>query len=170
MILQVKLINMFKDYYAILDISFPSDENEIKSSYRKQSLKWHPDRNIGRNTEEKMKAINEAYEILSKSDSKRRYDIEYIKFRHQVIQEQQYDYSNQSYDKQWEYAYDVKDENLKNDIHNARRSAEEYVKNFMTSLKSDANLAVKGAAKGAMPYIISAFIMPIFMLLYQTCS
>ena len=56
---------MFKDYYAILEISFPSDEKEIKAAYRQQSLKWHPDRNIGRNTEEEMKAINEAYAILS---------------------------------------------------------------------------------------------------------
>lgn len=169
---------MFKDYYAILEISFPSNENEIKAAYRQLSLKWHPDRNIGRNTEEEMKAINEAYAILSKPDSKQRYDIEYIRFRQQTTGKQQPAYSqctkqtdsNQSADKQWEYAYDVKDENLKNDIHNARKSAEEYVKDFMVSLKADAKSAAKGAWDGALPYIISALIMPIFILLFQTCS
>ena len=149
---------MFKDYYAILEISFPSDEKEIKAAYRQQSLKWHPDRNIGRNTEEEMKAINEAYAILSRPDSKQRYDIEYIRFRQQTTEKQrsaykQYteqSYSSHSDDKQWEYAYDVKDENLKNDINNARTA--------------------KGALEGAFPYIISALIMPIFILLFQTCS
>lgn len=169
---------MFKDYYAILEILFPSDEKEIKAAYRQQSLKWHPDRNIGRNTEEEMKAINEAYAILSRPDSKQRYDIEYIRFRQQTTEKQrsvykQYteqSYSSYSDDKQWEYAYDVKDENLKNDINNARKTAEEYVKAFMSSLKTDAKLAVKGALDGALPYIISALIMPILILLFQTCS
>lgn len=169
---------MFKDYYAILEISFPSDEKQIKAAYRQQSLKWHPDRNIGRNTEEEMKAINEAYAILSRPDSKQRYDIEYIRFRQQTTEKQRpayKQYQEQSYDshsddKQWEYAYDVKDENLKNDINNARRTAEEYVKAFMSSLKADVKSAAKGAWDGAMPYIISALIMPIFILLFQTCS
>lgn len=169
---------MFKDYYAILEISFPSDEGEIKAAYRKQSLKWHPDKNIGRNTEEEMKAINEAYAILSKPDSKQRYDIEYIRFRQQTAEKQQpayKQYTEQSYgshsdDKQWEYAYDVKDENLKNDIQNARKSAEEYVKAFMSSLKADVKSAAKGAWNGALPYIISGVILLIFIPFVQMCS
>lgn len=169
---------MFKDYYVILEISFPSDEKQIKAAYRQQSLKWHPDRNIGRTTEEEMKAINEAYAILSEPDSKQRYDIEYIRFRQQTTEKQQSahkQYTKQTYDchsddKQWEYAYNVKDENLKNDINNARKTAEEYVKAFMSSLKTDAKSAAKGALDGALPYIISALIMPIFILLFQTCS
>lgn len=164
---------MFKDYYAILEISFPSDEKEIKAAYRKQSLKWHPDRNPGKNTEEEMKSVNEAYTILSKPDLKRKYDAEYTVFRKQKRANQNITYTRnteRTYNKQWEYAYDVKDENLKNDINNARKSSEEYVKAFMASLKTDAKSAAKGALKGAMPYIISGVILLVFTLFVQMCS
>lgn len=78
--------------------------------------------------------------------------------------------TNHSNHKQWEYAYDVKDENLKDDINNARKSAEEYVKAFMASLKADAKSAAKGALKGALPYIISGVILLVFTLFVQMCS
>ena len=169
---------MFKDYYAILEISFPSDEKEIKAAYRKQSLRWHPDRNSDRNTEEEMKAVNEAYAILSKPDLKEKYDIEYGIFRKQETEKQQaaykrnteQTYGNPSNYKQWEYAYDVKDETLKTDIHNARKSAEEYVKAFMSSLKTDAKSAAKGALSGALPYILGGIISLLLIPLVQMCS
>lgn len=168
---------MFKDYYAILEISFPSDEKEIKTAYRKQSLKWHPDRNPGKNTEDEMKSVNEAYTILSKPDLKRKYDAEYTVFRKQKRSNQnittrntEETYNKQPHYKQWEYAYDVKDENLKHDINNARKSSEEYVKAFMASLKTDAKSAAKGALKGALPYIISGVILLVFTLFVQMCS
>mgnify|MGYP006959225040 CR=1 FL=1 len=79
-------------------------------------------------------------------------------------------YGSQLHNKEWEYAYCVKDENLKNDIHNARKSAEEYVKAFMSSLKADAKSAVKGASEGALPYIIGGFILLVFIPFAQMCS
>lgn len=168
---------MFKDYYAILNIEFPSNAKEIKSAYRKQSLKWHPDKNIGQDTEEEMKDINEAYNILFKPDSKQRYDNEYIIFKRRKKTRVNTDpesipnvYKNQSSYSSWEYDYNIKDEHLKNDINNARKSAEEYVRNFIASLKLNTTTAAKGAWNGALPYIVTGVIMTILVYILQTCS
>jgi molecular chaperone DnaJ len=64
-----------RDYYEILEVSRTATDQEIKSSYRKLALKFHPDRNQGDKTaEEKFKEAAEAYAILSDSDKRARYD------------------------------------------------------------------------------------------------
>ena len=55
---------MFKDYYAILEIDVTASEEDIKAAFKKQALKWHPDRNIGKDTTSIMQDINEAKLIL----------------------------------------------------------------------------------------------------------
>lgn len=64
-----------RDYYEILEVSRNATDQEIKSSYRKLALKYHPDRNQGdKKAEEKFKEAAEAYAILSDSDKRARYD------------------------------------------------------------------------------------------------
>ena len=64
-----------RDYYEILEVSRTATDQEIKSSYRKLALKYHPDRNQGDKTaEERFKEAAEAYAILSDSDKRARYD------------------------------------------------------------------------------------------------
>ena len=65
---------IFKDYYKILGL--PNNKvnmSQIKTAYREQAKKYHPDVNNSRN-EERFKDINEAYRVLSDSISKRKYD------------------------------------------------------------------------------------------------
>ncbi len=117
-----------KDYYAILEIEFPSDPNAIKSAYKKQSMRWHPDKNPGINTEDRMKNINEAYLILKDPLSKGRYDAEYAFFKKTTSFHPNADntYDSDSNDqRKWEYNYDIKDESLKDDINRAHKSATE---------------------------------------------
>lgn len=72
---------MFKDHYKILEVNFTSSEEEIKKSYRRLSLKYHPDRNLGnKNYEEKFKEISESYSILSNKKKREDYDYEYNKY------------------------------------------------------------------------------------------
>jgi molecular chaperone DnaJ len=64
-----------RDYYEILEVSRTATDQEIKSSYRKLALKYHPDRNQGdKKAEEKFKEAAEAYAILSEPDKRARYD------------------------------------------------------------------------------------------------
>lgn len=66
---------MERNYYDILGIKTDATETEIKSAFRKLARKWHPD--VAGNTPEsvkRFKEINEAYEILSDADKRKKYD------------------------------------------------------------------------------------------------
>lgn len=67
---------VFKDYYKILGLDNNKvTPNEIKSAYREQAKKYHPDINSENDfSEERFKDINEAYKVLSTPASKRKYD------------------------------------------------------------------------------------------------
>jgi molecular chaperone DnaJ len=63
------------DYYEVLGVSRDCSEQELKSAYRKQALKYHPDRNPGDHvSEEKFKEASEAYQVLSDADKRAAYD------------------------------------------------------------------------------------------------
>ena len=63
------------DYYEILEISRTASSEEIKKSYRKLAMKYHPDRNQGDDTAEaKFKEINQAYDILKDEQKRAAYD------------------------------------------------------------------------------------------------
>ncbi len=79
-----------KDYYEILGVVRTCTEVEIKSSYRKLAMKYHPDRNPGdKEAEIRFKECAEAYEVLSDPHKRQRYD----QFGHQGVQGQAHDYS-----------------------------------------------------------------------------
>jgi len=64
-----------RDYYEVLGVSKEATKEEIKKAYRKQALKFHPDKNPGdKKSEENFKEAAEAYEILSNEEKKARYD------------------------------------------------------------------------------------------------
>ncbi|MGK0175249.1 MAG: molecular chaperone DnaJ, partial [Ulvibacter sp.] len=70
-----RTISMKEDYYDILGISKGASATEIKKAYRKKAIQYHPDKNPGdSNAEESFKKAAEAYEVLSNSDKKARYD------------------------------------------------------------------------------------------------
>lgn len=64
-----------RDYYEVLGVLKNATKEEIKKAYRKQALKYHPDKNPGnKKAEELFKEAAEAYEVLSNDEKKSRYD------------------------------------------------------------------------------------------------
>jgi molecular chaperone DnaJ len=63
-----------RDYYEILGVNRDSDKKDIKRSYRKLALKYHPDKNSSEEAEGKFKEISEAYAVLSDDEKRRLYD------------------------------------------------------------------------------------------------
>ena len=64
-----------KNYYSVLGIANGASDDEIKKSYRKLAMKYHPDRNEGnKKAEDKFKEISEAYAVLSNKKKRNQYD------------------------------------------------------------------------------------------------
>ena len=64
------------DYYKILGISKDANEDEIRKAYKREALKYHPDKNINNKevAEKNFKKVNDAYSILSDKEKKQQYD------------------------------------------------------------------------------------------------
>ena len=64
-----------RDYYEVLGVSKSADDAEIKKAYRNLAKKYHPDMNPGdKEAEVKFKEVNEAYDVLSDSSKRSKYD------------------------------------------------------------------------------------------------
>jgi curved DNA-binding protein len=75
----------FKDYYQILGVPRDASDEEIKKAFRKLARRYHPDVAKDKTTaEEKFKEINEAYEVLSDPENRRKYDELAVRWREGV--------------------------------------------------------------------------------------
>lgn len=155
----------FKDYYAILEISRQSSHEEIRTAYRLLSKKWHPDLNPGKDVTQKMQDINEAYAVLKDPVKKARYDFEYDNYYRTESAKKESEQKNGS-----KQEYEVHDENLKQDINEARKYAEDLVAEFFKSLKVTSKVAAKGAWDEAKGYLIAGIIISIIATMIMTCS
>src|SRR5437867_13138313 len=88
----------FKDYYQILGVAPDADEKTIKQTYRKLARQHHPDVNPGnKEAEQKFKEINEAYQVLSDKEQRKKYDqlrADYQRYQQSGGRPQDYNFNN----------------------------------------------------------------------------
>ncbi|XP_061491281.1 dnaJ homolog subfamily B member 12 isoform X1 [Rhineura floridana] len=70
----VKRVKQCKDYYEILGVSRDASDEDLKKSYRKLALKFHPDKNHAPGATEAFKAIGNAYAVLSNPEKRKQYN------------------------------------------------------------------------------------------------
>lgn len=178
---------MFKDYYAILDISKSATLAEIKSAYKIQALKWHPDKNQETDTTEKMKEINEAKLILTDKEARIRYDKEHTLYKsfqqekekqkkteeykqkhHTSNKEEKSEketYRNQKEKPKGEYStYQFDDDILKKWMENARKQAIRNVHEMVNEFRDSSLIGFGTFFSNGIKAILVAFIFFIILL------
>ena len=170
---------MFIDYYEILDIAFPSNEQEIKAAFRKQAKKWHPDINPDPAAHGRMVLIYEANLILSDSEAKTKYDIEYLRFKgfkerqkeQTKFEEQKREHSErQTKTDPFEYTYEASDETLRKWMSNAKRQAKEFVKISFEEALGMTKVGIKEGAKKTGQMFIGQIILGIVVTIIFALS
>lgn len=162
---------MFKDYYSILEISEQATLNEIKAAFKKQSLKWHPDRNLGKDTTSIMQDINEAYLILKDEEARKKYDIELSRFKIYNNQANKHSDSNNKEKTEPNFEspkneFTFEDEILKKWMENARRQAVDLARQSLEDVKGMIIVGTKEAAKDAGTYILFCLIIAGIALIF----
>lgn len=165
---------MFIDFYELFEIPPNANEEEIKMAYRKQSIKWHPDKNIDGDTTQRMQDINKAYLILKDKEAKKKYDAEYLKFKSfykkTASNENETDLSEQKTEhKEKNYAYsDYKftDEILEKWMQNAKKQAKQMAKDAIDEFEG----ASKEAANSITKYFLIIMIpMSLGFVIFKSC-
>ena len=90
----------YKDYYGILGVQPNAEKKVIQQTYRQLARKYHPDVNPGnKEAEEKFKTINEAYQVLSNAEQRKKYDelrAQYQQWQQTGGRQQDFDWQNWS--------------------------------------------------------------------------
>jgi curved DNA-binding protein CbpA len=182
---------MFVDYYAVLQIPFSASDEEIKIAFKKQALKWHPDRNPGQDTHERMILINEAYVLLRDVEARERYNQEYIKFKDYQQQSEERKQQRKEHQKQYQQSepsgqsekrqdyketfedssYEFFDDTLKRWMSNARSQATNLAKQTIEDMIGMSKVSGKAmgeaALGGIVRYLIFGFIM---LIIFKACQ
>lgn len=176
---------MFRDYYLILGVSTNATSDEIKSAYRSQAKKWHPDRNPEKDTTQRMQEIVEAYLILNDSEARQRYDASYRRYyqeKEQFNQNASFKTrsSGQNHQKQQEnkkestsakekFHFEVDDELLKRWMNNAKEQAKTSISNVIHEFaeSSAIGFSTLGSTiiKGVIVFVIIKLIATLIILL-----
>ncbi len=152
----------FIDYYKVLEVPFNCSQEEIKRGFKTQAIKWHPDKNIGSDTTKRMQLINEANLILSDIEARKRYNIEYLRFRVLISDNKENNHKSnkeqQNKSSKTEYNYEYQDEILKDWISKAKEQAIEYAKQTIKEIRELSYTGIKEGGKEMGRYLI-AFIL-----------
>ena len=161
---------MFKDYYSILEVDENVSQNDLKLAFKKQALKWHPDRNPGVDSTIQMQSINEAYLILKDNDARLRYDKEYRRYKEfeKFNKRSKESSKNENTSSQNEFQSD--DEILKKWMNNARIQAESLVNQTVENFRIGTKAAFNEMIERTIGFVIVGIVFSIIFLLARSCD
>lgn len=167
----------FINYYDLLGIAPSATGEEIGVAFKRQAIKWHPDKNPGSDTTERMQRINEARLILTDEDARKRYDVEYAR----QFQEPAAD--NSPYGEEPTASYRtaqkttrtrVVDDDLARWMENARRQSVELARQTIKDFAGMSKVAAKEGAKAfgvhITGYIISGLFFTVLFAMMKGCN
>lgn len=187
------MANDFIDYYAVLGIAITSTQIEIKAAFKKMALLWHPDRNKDKDTTRQMQDINEAYTLLNDEEARNRYDKEYQYFMNykkakhfeqeqkrtppkpsnstENAQQEKYTSNHKTTDEEaksdYQYPdYTIQDDILSRWIANARKQAEQAIRD----LKGMSKAGAKAGKDEFIKQVIIALIIAILFGSIKACG
>jgi curved DNA-binding protein len=141
----------YKDYYEILGVSPHADKKVIQQTFRQSARKYHPDLNPGnKESEEKFKTINEAYQVLSDPAQRKKYDE--LRAQYQQWQKKgggQQDFAWQNWSAQPGTGPNVQYANAE-DLEDLFGSESPY-SDFFTSIFGQADRSARGKTRAASP-------------------
>lgn len=173
---------MFNDYYAILEIEPSSSKSDILIAFKKQTLKWHPDRNPHTDTTEKMRLVIEAKLILTDEVARKKYDLEYLRYKQKIDEEQSrsftksgdkssdgygYDESNGEKDSR---KFDIRDEELKRWMNNAQKQSKDLLHQTIEDFKGMVKVGAKAALETGVQTFLTQIALGIFILVILTLA
>jgi curved DNA-binding protein CbpA len=176
---------VFLDYYAILEVSETATQEDIKATFKRQALKWHPDRNPGQDTTIRMQQINEAYLILKDIEARERYNIEYQRYKAYERQREEFYRQQQEYQRysrqsttqtenKREYSdYQVNDDVLNNWIKNAQKQSVGLAKRALDDLLGTTKVAGKAIAtefRNRIGCFVFIIVGSLIFYLIRTCN
>jgi curved DNA-binding protein CbpA len=143
----------FKDYCAILDLPITASKSDILAAYRKLCKKWHPDKNPGANTTEKMQEIIAARLILMDDEARRKYDMEYARiYRNSVNTTYGTNSKENKRTNESEINYD--DPELEKWIRNAHKQSVEICKRLILELREQFKVGLAGSLIGMKNFFL----------------
>ena len=141
----------FKDYYEILGVPANAEPKVIQQTFRKLARKYHPDVNPGnKEAEEKFKTINEAYQVLSNAEQRKKYDNLRAQYQQwQQTGDRQKDFNWQNWSPQGDERAHVQYASAE-DLEDLFGSESAY-SDFFTSIFGQATQSRKGSRQAAPP-------------------
>ncbi len=168
---------MFKDYYEILEIPTNATFDTVKKAFKRQAIKWHPDKNTGLDTTSKMQDINEAYLILMDNEARHLYDKEYIlikSFISIVDSKDEFENDETIINSKKYRNYDFEDDTLRNWVNNARKQsvdlAEETIKNIRLLFNKGLKASVNEIGIWIISYLVIGLFFTFIFLIVRGCS
>ncbi|MGY0426806.1 MAG: J domain-containing protein [Polaribacter sp.] len=153
---------MFRDYYEVLELNPPATNSELKTAYRKQCIKWHPDKNPNQDTTKRMQLIIEAYLFLKDEEARRFYDIEYKAFKQKF-----HTHNDVGSSINYEYSFEVSNSKVSKWMDNAKAQARKMRNDVIDEFKG----ATREASKSILNYFLWYFIpMMIGFILFKMCN